>query len=135
MPSRHCLLKRMKRLPLDLPFPPRALHPNSRLHWSRVAPVKAQYRFACKVLAQNAVRKGLEVPSSPRIVLRLDFYPPNRRRRDDDGLVAAFKAGRDGLADALKIDDSRFKVEPVLHREVVRDGLVRVTLLPLTEPG
>ncbi len=48
---------------------------------------------------------------------RIDFFPPNRARRDDDNAIAAFKAGRDGIADALKVDDARFQIVPVMHRE------------------
>ena len=44
------------------------------------------------------------------LVLDLEFYPPDNRRRDDDNMVAAFKNGRDGIAEALGIDDVRFQI-------------------------
>ena len=31
------------------------------------------------------------------------------RRRDDDNMVGSFKAYRDGIADALGVDDRRFR--------------------------
>ena len=66
------------------------------------------------MLAQAA---RLSVPADGVIRLRIDFFPPNRARRDDDNAIAAFKSGRDGIADALKVDDARFAIVPVMHRE------------------
>lgn len=63
-----------------------------------------------------------------RIHLWLDFYPPNRQRRDDDNLMAAFKAGRDGLADALGLDDARFVCHPWLKDEPVKGGKVHARI-------
>jgi hypothetical protein len=40
--------------------------------------------------------------------LSLNFYPRDRRKRDDDNLIASFKSGRDGIADALGVDDVNF---------------------------
>jgi len=63
------------------------------------------------------------VESGEQIHVFLDFCPPNRRARDDDNVIAAFKAGRDGLADALKIDDCHFRTHPFLKRdEIVKPG-------------
>ena len=38
----------------------------------------------------------------------ITFQPPNRRRRDLDGCIAAFKHGADAVAELLGVDDSRF---------------------------
>jgi len=51
------------------------------------------------------------------ITVRLDFFPPSRAKRDDDNVPASFKAGRDGVADALRCDDARFRTITVLHAE------------------
>ena len=59
----------------------------------------------------------------------IDFYPPDKRKRDDDGLLSSMKAARDGIADALGIDDSRFVSHPFLHHDCVRKGgMVKITL-------
>ena len=58
--------------------------------------------------------------------LWIDFYPPDRRHRDDDNLTAAFKAGRDGIADALKVNDKRFRSHPYVKD--VTGGLVKVRI-------
>ncbi len=46
---------------------------------------------------------------------------------DDDNVIAAFKAGRDGLADALRIDDSRFRLHPYLQTKTGGFVLVKMT--------
>ncbi len=58
--------------------------------------------------------------------LWVDFYPPDKRARDQDNMLAAFKAGFDGLADALKVNDKRFRLHPYVKDEI--GGMVRVTI-------
>lgn len=126
-----------ERFEVALPWPLKALNPNSRGHWSKKARAAEIYRYTCKVYAKQALQKaGYDlqplkdlVDAGQQIHVHLDFYPPNRRARDDDNVVAAFKSGRDGLADALGIDDCHFRTHPFLHRdEVVLDGEVRVVV-------
>jgi len=57
----------------------------------------------------KAIGAGLVVDG--RIKMKITFYPPDRKRRDDDNMIASFKAARDGLADALGVDDRRFRPE------------------------
>lgn len=101
-----------------VPFPPVELSPNWRGHWSKKSPVTKAYRRLCWALALEA---GLKVPAyaagGDQIAVRLDFFPPDRNSRDDDNIPASFKAGRDGIADALKCDDARFQTTPILHSE------------------
>lgn len=94
----------MKSQTVTLPWPPKALSPNARVHWSVKAKAAKAYRHACFVLAKEAKLKA----SPGRVSLSLKFYPPDRRARDDDNIIAAFKSGRDGLADALGINDKDF---------------------------
>lgn len=112
-----------------LPWPAKALSPNARVHWAHRSRAAKAYRHQCFLLAKKS---GLVAPAG-RILLQLEFLPPTARRRDDDNLLASFKAGRDGLADALGIDDSLF-VSQVQIGEVHRGGAVRVTL-SLYQPG
>jgi len=101
-----------------VPFPPVELSPNWRGHWSKKSPVAKTYRRLCWALALEA---KLKVPAyaagGGKIAVRLDFFPPTRASRDDDNVPASFKAGRDGIADALKCDDARFQTTNVLHDE------------------
>jgi len=67
-----------------------------------------------------------------RALLAIEFLPPDRRKRDDDNMLAAFKAGRDGLADALGIDDNRFVTQLSVSDETVKGGAVRVRIMKYT---
>jgi crossover junction endodeoxyribonuclease RusA len=97
-----------------LPWPDRRLLPNfkRRSHWRAYQPVAktAKTLAWAETIAQllPEQRKALVAGEGP-IAVRIAFYPPDRRRRDDDGMVGSFKHARDGIADALGIDDSRFK--------------------------
>lgn len=117
-----------------VPFPPVELSPNFRGHWSKRAKVTKNYRRLCWALALEAKLKVPEYAQKDgadpdgKIAVRLDFFPPDRSIRDDDNVPASFKAGRDGIADALKCDDARFQTTVVLHREP--RSCVVVTLVP-----
>lgn len=43
------------------------------------------------------------------IALHITFYPPDKRRRDRDNAQASLKHHLDGIADALGVDDYRFR--------------------------
>ena len=62
------------------------------------------------------------------IHLRVTFTPPDRRKRDDDGCIGAFKHYRDGMADALRVDDARFRCEYVFA-DPAKPGCVIVEFL------
>lgn len=114
---------------LILPWPARALHPNARVHWRTKAAATKDARHSAFHLARAAGWAPGILPADGKLSLWVDFIPPDRRRRDDDGMPAAFKAWRDGLADALGIDDNRFRSFPYLSdREVVKSGCVRVRI-------
>lgn len=128
-----------------LPFPPVELSPNWRGHWSTHSSAAREYRRMCWALALDAKLRvpdyargvaadGGPIPASNSeavggpIYVRLDFFPPSRARRDDDNVPASFKAGRDGVADALACDDARFRTITVLHespRSCVVFSLIR----------
>lgn len=109
---------------IELPWPPAVLSPNARAHWATRSKAAKAYRQACYLLTRQS---GIVAPAG-RVLLALEFVPPDRRRRDDDNCLAAFKAGRDGVADALGIDDSRFITQFALSREPVKGGAVRVRI-------
>lgn len=122
---------------IRLPWPNRALSPNSRGHWSKKAKAAHRYRYDCKMTSLEAIQAGRwdmqslrdQVAGGYELHVFLDYYPPNRRARDDDNIIAAFKSGRDGLADALGVDDCHFRIHPFLHRDqVVSGGEVRVVI-------
>jgi crossover junction endodeoxyribonuclease RusA len=70
--------------------------------------------------------KALPEGAPLRVTLRV--YPPDKRRRDWDNIVASLKSGLDGIADALSIDDSRFQISIDMLPEVVNGGRVDVVV-------
>lgn len=108
-----------------LAWPPKILNPNTRAHWAAKNNAVKRYRDDCHWLTKAA---GLRVDWDGFVHAWITFYPPDRRHRDDDNLIAAFKSGRDGMAKALGIDDKRLRIHPWLSDEVVKGGAVRVRL-------
>lgn len=66
----------------------------------------------------------------PPKTFTLKFYFPTNRNRDDDNAAASCKAYRDGIADALRIDDHNLSLAttPELLLDPVRPRL-EITLL------
>jgi crossover junction endodeoxyribonuclease RusA len=91
---------------LELPYPPKELSPNRPMHWAKKAKAKKEYRMTCWILALEA---KIKAPGGDgKIEILITFYPPDKRHRDADNMVASIKSGLDGLADAMKINDKRF---------------------------
>lgn len=106
---------------IPLPWPRPGLSPNARAHWAeRAKLVRGARDLAwCLALASGARNLGW-----PAALVRIEFRPPDRRRRDLDNMLAAIKPYLDGIADATGIDDSRWALtiergEPVEHGAVV----------------
>jgi crossover junction endodeoxyribonuclease RusA len=93
-------------LEFRLPWPPKELSPNKRLHWARKSKATKAYREACGLLmlaeteASSIQAEGLN--------LDITFCPPDKRRRDRDNMIASFKAGQDAISDVVGIDDRHF---------------------------
>lgn len=94
-------------LTINLPWPPVGLSPNARNHWTTTARLKKSYRKAC---AMAAMEQGARRLLASRLEVHLRFVPPNRRARDWDNLLSSMKAGLDGLADVLQVDDSKWRL-------------------------
>lgn len=116
---------------LTLPWPPAACSPNARVHWAKKSNAAKAYRYACFLLARQA---GMQAPKGDALLL-IEFVPPDRRRRDDDNLLAMFKAGRDGLADALGIDDNVFATQIRVSKEATKGGAVLVRIQAIQGPA
>lgn len=116
-------------LTLTLPWPPRILSPNARpAHWSALARAKRLYRTACATQARMQGAAALAGPPKA-LTVHLRFFPPDRRHRDLDNLIANVKAGLDGLADTLGVDDSRWRLQAELVGDQI-GGFVRVEVRP-----
>ena len=111
-------------LNIELGWPAKALSPNfrSRSHWPRTNAIKDArewaYLAALEIVPKCFKHNGARMP------FLITAYPPDKRERDDDNLIASLKAARDGIAQALGIDDKLFDQrlqwgEPVKHGRVV----------------
>lgn len=96
---------------LELPWPSRKLHPNARVHWSQKASATKKARSEAKMLCQSSIRSsGVDAAGWEGAKILVQFFPPDNRRRDMDGMIASHKAAQDGIADALGLDDNLFEV-------------------------
>ena len=104
-----------------LPWPPKELSPNARVHWAKKAKAAKQYRELAwaQTLLTDAPCNWIGCYN-----VHLTFHPPDRRRRDLDNMLASIKPGIDGMADAIQVDDQHFSLtlqrgEPTKGGEVV----------------
>lgn len=88
---------------LVLPWPPKELSPNARVHRLAKARVARTYREACWALTKQSKLK----PGGMH--LKITFVPPTKQPRDLDNCLAAIKSGLDGVADALGVNDKAFR--------------------------
>lgn len=102
-----------------LPFPPAGLNPNKRLHHMALYRLKKAYREVCE---KYTLVSGEQITWDGDVHAWINFVPPDLRKRDDDNCLSAFKAGRDGMAEALGIDDNRFKAHPTVAKVPDRSG-------------
>jgi crossover junction endodeoxyribonuclease RusA len=110
---------------VTLPWPPKQLSPNARVHWAEKAKAAKRYRDHCFLLSKEA---GVKFEEEGKIHVFVDFYCPDKRVRDEDGLLSSMKSGIDGLADALKVNDSRFRFHPFVRDEIIKGGQVVITI-------
>jgi hypothetical protein len=108
-----------------LPWPDRRLSPNGRQHWAQIAHAK---RAAKRTAYYAALEAGIGKIDADSLSVRLIFFPPDNRRRDIDNLLSSQKAALDGVAQAIGIDDSRWRIALELRSPIERAGMVKVEL-------
>jgi crossover junction endodeoxyribonuclease RusA len=109
---------------LNLPWPPSLLNPNRKTHWAVKSKAAKSYKEACFYITKQ---ENIVIDWDGDIHLWIDFYPPDKRHRDDDNVISSFKSGRDGIADALGVNDRRFRIHPFLQDNVLGMVKVRIT--------
>ena len=107
-----------------LPWPSIDLSPNSRIHWAKKAKAVKVYR---KIACWETIVSKQKVTWDEFIYLVVTFHPPDNRIRDMDNLAASMKSANDGIADALRVDDSQFRIKNKMG-EVVKGGRVTVEI-------
>lgn len=121
---------------ITLPLPSRKLSPNARVHWRVRSKVTKSHR--AKAEAEVIVAANEQGGVACRMMFnayRLTFYWPDKRLRDDDNAASSCKAYRDGIADALGVDDRtlRFHGPPEMLHDKLNPRL-EVELF-LTQPA
>lgn len=107
------------------PWPNSQLSPNARVHWAQ----KSKAAKAAKQIGFYATKEAKAAVDWDGVIHAfITFYPPDRRIRDDDNLIASFKNYRDGIALALGVDDNRFRCHGLVHTETSKGGKVVVRL-------
>jgi crossover junction endodeoxyribonuclease RusA len=110
---------------LTMPWPIlKPLSPNWRGHWAQKAKAKRQLREAW---FYQALEQGAQKIKADALTVSLEFHMPDKRARDLDNLLASCKAGLDGLADALGVDDSKWSLS--ICKAPTHGGFVRVTVV------
>ena len=110
---------------LYLDWPPRQLSPNARLHWAAKAKLVKAYRNACgwKVRAD-----GIGKIVADTVHVAMTFYPPTKAHYDLDGLISRMKAGLDGVADVIGVDDSKWTLSASKAAPIGKEGMVKLEL-------
>ena len=75
----------------------------------------------------QAIEQGVKPVKAEFLNVALVFHPPDKRKRDWDNMIASVKAGLDGLADALKVDDSKWRISIEVSQQI--GGMVKVEVL------
>lgn len=105
---------------IALPWPHPSLSPNSRKDRRAATPHRKAYREAGFYAAKEA---GAEIHENAELAIK--FFPPDRKRRDLDNMLASIKAGLDGIALAACVDDSGWMLS-IEKSEPVKGGAVLI---------
>lgn len=111
-------------LTVHLPFPDKILWPNGRGH--RMAKARA-IKTARKLAAWEVIAAYRPRPDWEAVRLDWVIHPKTAHPIDDDAPPSALKAYRDGIADALGIDDAHFQATYQFGAPI-KGGAVLVTI-------
>ena len=115
---------------ITLPWPPKQLSPNTTAHWAVKNLHKQRYKQACYWLAMEAGIRPNQKYKGP-FAVHMKFIPPTRRNRDEDNLIASMKAALDGIADAMGVNDTEFRLTHEVDRANIA-GMVEVSIEGMT---
>ena len=111
---------------ITLPWPYKALSPNSRVHRMPASGYRRRARgdgwYAALAEGASSLR-GAETLS-----YRVTAHPPTNRRRDADNLLASLKSYLDGIGDCIGIDDSKWRLDGVTFGGAIKPGFVLVEI-------
>ncbi len=111
-----------------LPYPDKALSPNSRCHWSQRAKAAKKARSDAFHIV-NALDNCPFVGYEGRLHVWIDVYAKTKNYPDADNILSSLKSALDGIADALGLNDRRFIPHPFVKDETHKGGkvVIRIT--------
>jgi crossover junction endodeoxyribonuclease RusA len=114
-------------IPMSIPT---GLSPNSRLHWGPRSRLVREAREAAYYATRQAfVEDDGPIPAGPLVLHVLIALEARRRTQDDDNAWAGMKAFRDGLADALAIDDKHLRCGSITQtRDPEKRGYIKIAV-------
>jgi len=114
----------MNALRFETGWPPQALSPNARPHWSarRKAAQTAMNEAFWEAYRVGAKEWAKELPPGARFNITIRAEPDVERGRDKDNLVAQCKASLDGLAAVLGVNDTAFEAPTIEWGDRHRGG-------------
>jgi len=71
---------------------------------------------------------GLGHIDADTVDVKVTFFPPDKRRRDLDNMLASLKSGLDGVSDVVGIDDSKWTLSVSKAATIERNGMVKLEL-------
>jgi crossover junction endodeoxyribonuclease RusA len=115
-----------------LPWPDRRLSPNARGHWAVLHAAKKKARWDAAYATYEAAGSRMaeirtHYAGAEPIALLVRFVPPDNRHRDADNIIASLKPAMDGIADALEVNDRRFRGSYVFA-EPEKPGRIEIVL-------
>lgn len=117
---------------VTLSWPSRTLSPNGRAHNIAKWRAKKAYEHEAWALTLEAAPPAERdaLAACEALGLGLTFHPKTKNLPDSDNAVASMKAAIDGIARALGINDSRFRLAAPVIAEPVKGGCVIVEITP-----
>ncbi len=110
---------------LRLGWPDKALSPHAKGHWRPKARATRTARIEARIIALQQGAQRIPRPETARLVFA--FHPPDRRKRDLHNMPATMKAAIDGIADAMGVDDNKFRCAwPEVFSDPVKGGCVLI---------
>lgn len=98
---------------------------NARTHWRTRHRLVKHQKFVADTLGREARWHKMDLPADGDIQVTLTCCPPKGiQYPDDDNLITAQKGALDALAAVLRVDDRRFKMQPVSKGPRGGDGCV-----------
>ena len=125
-----------KKLVITVPWAHRYLSPNARVIWQLKHRMAKQARQTARLLTFVKVGCGFKAkPVDDVIEVSLIAHPCDRRKRDEDNIIASMKSTLDGIADALGVNDAAFHFKELKFSDTRKPPEVEVWLSWKELPG